>query len=130
MLRYLLAALFVLAGLNHFRDPNFYLPMMPPYLPEHAKLIALSGLFEILGGLGLLVPLTRKFAGFGLILLLILVFPANLHMALNNIPLNGVPVSPWILWIRLPFQAVFIVWVWWVAIRIPPARAPRQDAPA
>ena len=117
ILRWLLGLLFIAAGANHFRDPDFYLPMMPPYLPWHTQLIAISGVAEILGGLGLLVPQTRHWAGYGLIALLIAVFPANLHMALNHISPGGTHVEPWVLWARLPFQPLFIAWVWLVALK-------------
>jgi uncharacterized membrane protein len=124
MARWILSIFFVAAGLNHFRDPAFYRPMMPGYLPAHETLILISGCFEILGGLGLLVPQVRKVAGIGLILLLIAVFPANLHMALHEVPVGSIQVSSWILWVRLPFQGVFIFWVWWVSLR---TNAPRTS---
>ena len=75
------ALFFVAVGVTHFTHPAFFLKIMPPALPAHLALVYLSGAFEILGGLGLLVPRTRRFAGWGLIALLIAVFPANLYMA-------------------------------------------------
>ncbi len=122
-----LAALFVLAGANHFRDPGFYRPLMPPYLPWHDGLIALSGVAEILGGLGLLIRPLQRLAGWGLIVLLIAVFPANLHMAMNGTQPGGMPVAPWLAWARLPLQAVLIAWVWWATEG---GRDRRPDSPA
>lgn len=114
---WLLAAFFIAGGVYHFVKPGFYLAMMPPWLPAHVQLVQLSGAFEILGGIGVLVPATRSFSGWGLIALLIAVFPANLHMALNPAPwlANGVPL--WRLYVRLPVQALFIAWAWWATRR-------------
>jgi uncharacterized membrane protein len=102
--------LFVAAGANHFLMPKPYLALMPAYLPAHAELVQISGVAEILGGLGVLFASTRRFAAWGLILLLVAVFPANLNAALYGWP--GVHVSAWVLWFRLPFQPVFIWWVY------------------
>lgn len=110
---YALAAAFVAAGANHFVNPSFYLPMMPPYLPAHLELVYLSGIAELLGGLAVLVPRWRRLAGYWLIAVLIAVFPANLYMALSNISPPGMDASQTALWLRLPFQAVFIAWTWW-----------------
>ena len=106
-----LAVAFIAAGANHFVNPDFYLLMMPPYLPAHRELVILSGVFEILGGLGVLVPRLRRSAGWGLILLLLAVFPANLHMALN--PEIFPELGSFALYARLPFQALFIAWAYW-----------------
>jgi uncharacterized membrane protein len=113
-LRWLLAAFFVLAGLNHFREPAVYEGMMPPWLPWPDALIAVSGACEVLGGIGILVPRTRRAAGWGLIALLAAVFPANLHVALMG-RMPGFGFSPAVLWLRLPFQVVFATAVAWVA---------------
>lgn len=107
--RYLLAAFFIVAGANHFRDPAMYLSMMPPWLPAHEALNFISGAAEIAGGIGILVPRTRNAAALGLILLLIAIFPANIHIALNGWP--GMDIPSWVLWARLPFQLLFIGWV-------------------
>lgn len=89
--------------------------MIPPMLPWPGALNAISGAAEILGGLGLLSVGTRRLAGWGLIALLIAVFPANLYVAIQG-HMTGLDVSPLTLWLRLPFQALFIAWVWWVAL--------------
>ncbi len=92
--------------------------MMPPSLPWPAGLNAISGIAEILGGIGLLFVLLRRVAGWGLIVLLIAVFPANLHVALAG-HMPGTNFSATVLWWRLPGQLVFIALVWWVALARP-----------
>jgi uncharacterized membrane protein len=111
VMKYLLAVLFVAAGINHFVHPAFYLKMMPPYLPWHLALVYLSGAFEFLLGALVLFPRFTRLAGWGLVALLIAVFPANLYMAQN--PHLFPNLSPTGLWIRLPFQLVLIWWAWW-----------------
>src|SRR4051812_49124271 len=113
ILKYLLCVFFVLAGLNHFINPAFYLKMMPPYLPSHLLLVYLSGFFEIVLGVIILVPALTRVAAWGLIVLLIAVFPANIHMAIN--PRLFPDINPSALWLRLPLQAVFIAWAYWFA---------------
>ncbi len=115
ILRWLLAVFLVVAGANHFRTPEIYLGMMPPWLPAPAVLNAIAGGAEILGGIGILVPRTRRLAGWGLVFLLMAVFPANVHVALEG-KMPGTSFSPLTLWLRLPVQVAFIAWVWWVAI--------------
>ncbi len=121
MLRFLslilLAMFFILAGANHFIHPATYLAMMPPYLPFPEALNQISGAAEIAGGLGILLPQLRRAAGWGLIALLIAIFPANLQMALHGLP--GVSIAPWILWLRLPFQLVLIAWVYYSGLSKP-----------
>ena len=109
----LLAAFFTYAGVSHFTNPEFFVSIMPPYLPAHLELVYLSGVFEILGGLGVLPVATRRWAGIGLIALLVAVFPANLHMALNPelYAADGAPA--WALYGRLPIQLLFGLWAWW-----------------
>jgi len=107
--RIFLAIAFVIAGLNHFRTPEVYLSMMPPWLPAHGVLNAISGVAEIAGGIGVLIPRTRRAAGIGLILLLIAVFPANLQIAIHGWP--GMDIPRWALIARLPFQLLFVAWV-------------------
>jgi uncharacterized membrane protein len=98
----------------HFLQPGAYLPMMPPYLPWHVALIYLSGLAEVLVGIGVLIPGTRRLAAWGAILLLIAIFPANVHIAIYDVPVFGAAEGAGIFnWIRLPFQGVLIFWAWW-----------------
>jgi uncharacterized membrane protein len=106
----MMAAFYVVAGLNHFRDPDFYLQIMPPWVPWHEAMVWLSGVAEVALGIALLVPRTRRWAAWGVVALLIAVFPANLHMALNDVPINGEHLPAWALWLRLPLQLVLIGW--------------------
>jgi uncharacterized membrane protein len=107
--RYLLAAFFIAAGANHFLNPDIYLSMLPPWLPAPEALNLISGAAEIAGGIGILIPRTRRAAAIGLILLLLAVFPTNLHLALHG--WSGMAIPQWALWLRLPFQLAFIAWV-------------------
>lgn len=115
VMKWLLALLFVAAGVNHFVRPDFYVKIMPPYLPWHHELVLLSGAFEVLGGVGLLVPKVQRAAAWGLIALLVAVFPANLHMAFHPEAFPDIP--PAALWGRLPLQALFILWAYWFTRR-------------
>lgn len=115
--RYILAAAFVFAGVMHFVKPAPFVAIVPDYLPAKEALVAISGVAEIAGGIGLLIPQVRFAAGLGLCLLLIAVFPANIYMVMNNIPWEGKTVPPALLWGRLPLQLVLLACVWWVAIR-------------
>jgi uncharacterized membrane protein len=111
---YLMAAFYAFAGLNHFRAPEFYLPIMPPWLPWHEELVFLSGVAELLIGVGLLIPRTRVLAAWGAIALLVAVYPANIHMAIADVPVGDPPQSAGVLrWVRLPLQFVLIAWAWW-----------------
>ena len=127
LLLYGLAGFFVLAGANHFRDPATYVAMMPSALPAPWTLVYLSGIAEMAGGLGLLHPRTRRLAAWGLIALLVAVFPANLNMAINDLPLGSRELPTWALWARLPLQLVVIAWCW-MFTRPEPARG--TPAPA
>lgn len=110
--RHVLAALFVTAGVAHFIAPEFFVEIVPPMLPDPPLLVALSGVAEILGGIGLLVPRMRRAAAVGLILLLVAVFPANVQMLRNWLAKGGGGWYELLLWIRLPLQPLL---VWWVA---------------
>lgn len=114
--RWLLAIAMVIAGINHFVSPATYVAMMPELLPAPLALVYVSGVAEILCGLGLLVVRTRRAAGWVLIALLVAVFPANVNMAVNELPLGGNPVPTALLWARLPLQLVLIAWAWWVSL--------------
>ena len=114
VLLYVMGAFYVFAGVNHFLNPDFYVRIMPPYLPWHLELVWLSGIAEIVCGVGVLIPKTRVPAAWATIALLIAVFPANIHVAVNDVPMVGQEQGAGILnWVRLPFQAVFIAWAWW-----------------
>jgi uncharacterized membrane protein len=111
-LRWLLAGVMVLVGILHFATPQFFVNIVPDYLPAHAALVMVSGVFEIGGGLGLLVARVRRLASFGLVALYIAVFPANVNMVVH--PELGGNVPLWLLWARLPLQAVLIALALWV----------------
>ncbi len=113
--RWAAAVTFVAAGLNHFWKPATYLKIMPPALPRPGLLVAVSGVAEIAGGIGLLVPPLRRPAGWGLIALLIAVFPANVHMLTSHDPAATLGVPRWALWVRLPVQGLLIAWAEWVS---------------
>ena len=109
--RYVCGLLYIAAGVNHFVKPDFYTQIMPPYLPWPLELVYLSGVAEAgLGGL-LLVKRWSQLAAWGLIALLVAVFPANVHMALH--PEQFEWASPAALYARLPIQALLIAWAYW-----------------
>lgn len=110
-----LLALFMIAmGVGHFVLTKWLVMAMPPYLPWHRELVLVSGVFEIAGGVGLLIPRLRRAAGWGLVALFVAVFPANIHMAMDPVQFGGEPIAPWIWWARLPLQAPLIAVAWWM----------------
>ena len=110
----LLAAAFVGAGVLHFLKPRMFEAIVPPSLPAPRVLVLISGAAEIAGGLGLLVPALRPWAGWGLVALLVAVFPANLYMARESEKFRRL-APRWALMLRLPLQAVLIAWVFWAS---------------
>jgi uncharacterized membrane protein len=113
-LLWVMAAFYVVAGVLHFVATDAYLPLMPPWLPAHRALILLSGVAEVALGLLVLVPATRRLAAWGIVLLLLAVLPANLHVAIHDVPLFGATEGLGIWnWVRLPLQAVLMLWAWW-----------------
>jgi len=115
--RFALALFFIIAGTAHFITPAPYLAIVPSFLPWPAALVALSGVAEILGGLGICFPSTRRLAGWCLIALLLAVFPANVYAISTGMVIAGHSLPPWMLWARLPFQLLFIAWVYRVCLR-------------
>lgn len=114
VLLWVMGVAYVLAGINHFVSPSFYVQIMPPWVPWHVPMVIVSGVAEIVLGVAVLIPKTRRLAAWGLVALLIAVFPANLHMALNEVRIDGELAAPaWALWLRLPLQGVLIAWAWW-----------------
>jgi len=105
-----LSVFFVYFGIDHFINPDFYLSIMPPAFPLHAEAVYISGFFEILGGICVLIPSLRKLAGWGLIALLVSVYPANIYMAIN--PEAFPEISIGLLYFRLPLQFLFIYWAY------------------
>lgn len=113
-LRFLLAFAMIGVGITHFTGPEPFARIVPDWLGDVDGAVYASGVFEILGGAGLLFPRTQRAAAFGLIALFVAVFPANLHMALNEIQLDpAAPIPPAAAWARLPFQVLFVAWAWW-----------------
>ena len=108
---YLIALVFGAAGTAHFVWPSAFARIVPPSLPAPRTLVYVSGAAEVLGAVGVLVPGLRPYAGWGLILLLLAVFPANVHMALHPADFDQIPA--WVLYLRLPLQFVFIGWIYW-----------------
>ena len=113
LLKRTLAAVMAAIGIAHFAIPAPFLKIVPAYLPQPLLLVHLSGFFEICGGVGLLLPATRRIAAFGLLALFIAVFPANLNQAMHDIAFDPAhPLPSWALWGRLPLQLGFL---WWAA---------------
>ena len=111
--RLVLALMFTTAGILHFTHINKFVQIVPPFIPQPKAMVYISGVFEILGAIGLLIPRYEQLAGFGLVLLLIAVLPANIYMAVTNIQLGGILNNQTLQWIRIPFQGVLIWWVLW-----------------
>ena len=108
--KYVFAIFFVAAGARHFVETDFYVSIMPPYIWYHLELVYLSGLAEIVLGIALVIPPLSRAAAWGIIALLLAVFPANVHLYQNQ---EIWPLDPLIHFIRLPFQIVFILWAYW-----------------
>ena len=107
---YLMAALFILAGLNHFRNPKMYLRIIPPYFKNPPLLNKLSGIAEFILGALLLYPPTSSYAAWGIIALLLAILPANIYMITNERASFGLP--KWLLLLRVPLQFVLIAWAY------------------
>jgi uncharacterized membrane protein len=108
--KYLLAIFMVGAGTMHFVRTDFYVKIMPPYLPLHRELVYLSGVFEIVLGMSLLIPRLSRLAAWGIFAFLIAVFPANIYVYQHQ---DLVPGSPILHFLRLPMQGVFLLWAYW-----------------
>ncbi len=109
----LASVFYIAAGTLHFIKTEFYLRIVPPYIPWHPAMVYISGVCEVAGGIGLLIPQLRRVAAWGLVALLISVFPANLYMATDPLGAGTQSISPFIAWGRLPLQLLFIWWVLW-----------------
>ncbi len=114
VLKFVFAAFFIFAGVTHFTRPVFFLNLMPDYIPTelHAPAVYVSGVFEILLGVLLLVPKTTRLAGWGLIALLVAVFPANIYAYQHQDEIFP-GSNPTLQLVRLPLQAVMIAWAYW-----------------
>ena len=113
-LRLLLASIMIGAGVLHLVEPAGFVKIVPSFLPAPEILVLVSGVCETFGGMGLLLRRTRRLASFGLIALLVAVFPANINMAVNAIQPDGMHVPVSLFWLRLPLQALFVAWAWLV----------------
>ena len=107
-----LAIFFIYFGIDHFINPDFYLSIMPPSFPFHEEAVYISGFFEIIGGIGVLVHRFRKIARWGLFALLIAVYPANIYMAITPNAFPDIPV--YMLYFRLALQFLFFYWAYTV----------------
>ncbi len=112
-LRWLLSIFMVSAGVLHFATPEPFIKIVPGFLPSPAALVYISGVIEILLGVGLMVPRVRSLSAWGLILLFVAVYPANINMAINPIEMGSIPDVWWVHAIRLPFQFILIAWAYW-----------------
>jgi uncharacterized membrane protein len=125
-LLYLMGAGYVVAGVLHFVAPKLYVQIVPPSLPRPLALVYLSGIAEILLGVGVLFRRTRRVAAWGIVALLVAVFPANVYMATSDVVVEGAPgggdPSAAARWARVPLQAVLALWAWWYT-RDPPDEA-------
>lgn len=110
--KYVLATFMIVAGTMHFVNPAFYLKIMPSYLPVHEELVFVSGACEVVLGILLLVPRCSRLAAWGIVALLIAVFPANMYLYQHQ---DIVSASPTVHLLRLPLQGVFILWAYWHA---------------
>ena len=105
---------YVIVGIKHFIEPEYFLSIVPPYLPYHLELVYISGLFEVLFGLLILFPKYRYYGAIGLILLLVALFPANIYLAQSKEAQEAIGATQEIATWRLPIQGVFI----WIAYHI------------
>lgn len=112
---FLMSAFYLFAGINHFRNPDFYSGLVPPYLPNPDFIILISGIAEILLGALLLFPKTRKLAAYGIIAMLIAFVPAHIHhIQTGGCPSERLCAPLWVTWVRLlVFQPLLIAWAWW-----------------
>jgi uncharacterized membrane protein len=111
--RWALVLFYIAAGLNHFIQPNFYLPLIPPYLPFHGAINIISGVIEISFGLLLISTTTRKFAAYGIVLMLIAFIPTHVYFIQLNSCVGELCVSPWVGWVRLiVIHPILLFWAW------------------
>ncbi|MEO7458252.1 MAG: hypothetical protein ABIY52_18480 [Gemmatimonadaceae bacterium] len=112
-----IAAIFLASAVGHFVFPRAFMSIMPSWLPSHRMLVYVSGAFEALGGIGILLPATRAAAGWGLIALLVAVFPANIQMLLNAHSAHASRAYQSALVARLPLQPLLIWWIYLTTVR-------------
>ncbi|MGI8911990.1 MAG: DoxX family protein [Rubrobacteraceae bacterium] len=121
-----MAIMLLFTGASHFTSMRHdFAAMIPDLLPNGLWVIYLTGVFEIAGAVGLLIPQTRRLAGICLVLLMIVMFSANVNAALDDIPLRGQDPTP--LWLRAPMQLLYIGMVWWTSLKVPPKKLSAKD---
>jgi uncharacterized membrane protein len=110
--RWIFASIFLVSWILHFAIPDTFARIVPPMFPRPKLLVLISGGAEILGGIGLLTSRFRRPAAYGLAILLVAVFPANIYMAVAHVPFRGLLGNRWLQWLRLPIQVPLIWWAW------------------
>lgn len=116
--QYVIGVVFLGTGVLHFLKPAAFISIMPHYIPYHKALVFITGTAEILGGLGVMIPLTQRWAAWGLIILLIAVFPANIHMTVQAFRYQGWQSFYTAMTVlRLPLQFLLMYWVYWACIQ-------------
>ncbi len=113
---YILSILYIIIGVKHFLNPDFFIAIMPPFIPFHKACVFISGFFEILFGILILFKNTRHIGAWGIITLLIIVFPANIYLYLSEIPREALNISKTQALIRMPFQIPLIIIAYWHSI--------------
>jgi uncharacterized membrane protein len=109
-MRWGLALALVFTGLDHLLTPERYLPMMPAFVPYPGEIVAFTGICELAGAVGLLIPRLRRLAGVMLAIYFVAVFPANIKNAIEGLSVEGLPGATWYYWVRLLFQPLVIWW--------------------
>lgn len=117
-LRYAMGAVYVVAGVLHFVAPSSFQRVVPPSLPRPRALVYASGVAEVVLGVGVLFERTRRLSAWGIVALLVAVFPANVYTVTDDVPGELAPeglerVARAVAWVRLPFQGVLVLWAWW-----------------
>ncbi len=107
---YVMAAMYVLAGLMHFIKPKLYIRVMPKYLPNHKALVFWSGVAQIVLGIGLCIPVLKAISIYGIIAMLIIFLMVHFYMLSNKKAVTGIP--NWFLLLRLPLQFGLMYWAW------------------
>lgn len=108
---YLMALIYIVAGINHFINPKLYLRIMPKYLPKHKLLVNLSGIFEIALGISICIPIFKNISIYGIITMLFVFLLVHLYMLSGKKASSGIP--NWLLIIRIPIQFGLMYWAYW-----------------
>jgi uncharacterized membrane protein len=114
-MRWGLSLSLIFTGIDHIANPGRYLPMMPAFVPLHAEIILFTGICELAGAVGLLIPRLRRLTGIMLAIYFFCVFPANIKNAIEGLSVEGLPSANWYYWVRLAFQPLVIWWTLYAA---------------